>query len=193
MNEWTQKAEQILCGRMAQAVERKTIFYLVREPFVFLIHLKMDWQHEAVFPETPSSSYFLYGCAFAGRAEDFRQHIAQWGKDSDSCALRKGQPLAASLPRLRSDGLSRAKVQPFRHILSALLPFPPRRIAGLPVLRYYARRDRPRRLAAHGSRAGAPGRGKNGSGTDPAPSRHGRERANHPRVAAAKGIFLRMP
>lgn len=88
MNEWTQKAEQILRGRMAQAVERKTIFYLVREPFVFLIHLKMDWQHEAVFPETPSSSYFLYGCAFAGRAEDFRQHIAQWGKDSDSCALR---------------------------------------------------------------------------------------------------------
>lgn len=70
---------------------------------------------------------------------------------------------------------------------------PPRRIAGLPVLRYYARRDRPRRLAAHGSRAGAPGRGKNGSGTDPAPSRHRRERANHPRVAAAKGIFLRMP
>ena len=88
MKEWTQKAEQILRGRMAQAVERKTIFYLVREPFVFLIHLKMDWQHEAVFPETPSSSYFLYGCAFAGRAEDFRQHIAQWGKDSDSCALR---------------------------------------------------------------------------------------------------------
>ena len=89
MNEWTQKGRANF-ARTHGASRRaeKPSLYLVREPFVFLIHLKMDWQHEAVFPETPSSSYFLYGCAFAGRADDFRQHIAQWGKDSDSCALR---------------------------------------------------------------------------------------------------------
>ena len=38
--------------------------YLVREPFVFLIHLKMDWQHERFSPKRPRRpiSFMLRVC-----------------------------------------------------------------------------------------------------------------------------------
>lgn len=95
MNEWVRKAIQRLQGRMTQTRIREKRFFLLREPFCFVIQLEMDSDFDEtllVFDKThltgdTEAPYFLYGCAFLQKDDDPR-HLAELGVTGLECTLR---------------------------------------------------------------------------------------------------------
>lgn len=95
MNEWVRKAIQRLQGRMTQTRIREKRFFLLREPFCFVIQLEMDSGFDEtllVFDKThltgdTEAPYFLYGCAFLQKDDDPR-HLAELGVTGLECTLR---------------------------------------------------------------------------------------------------------